>query len=75
MFWKAENITLQSWQILYAFILRTEIGTTFRPEMVTISVRNTIAYKICKLSKPIFSSFYHIPLPNFVVLLILVPSF
>jgi hypothetical protein len=52
-----ENIALQSLQILYTFVLRAEIVTTFRSKMVTISARNTNIYKICKLREAIFSVF------------------
>ncbi len=37
--------------------------------------RNTIVYKICKLRTDIFSLFYNISRPNFVILLILRCSF
>ena len=36
-----ENIALRSLQILFIFVLRAQIVTTFRPEVVTISARNT----------------------------------
>jgi hypothetical protein len=52
-----ENIALQSLQILYTFVLRAEIVTTFRSKMVTISARNTNIYKMCKLREAIFSVF------------------
>ena len=44
----AENIALQNLPILYTFVLRTEIRTTFTPIVVRISVRNTKVYKIGK---------------------------
>jgi hypothetical protein len=34
-------MALQSSQILYTFVLRAEIATTFVPKMVAISARNT----------------------------------
>ena len=55
-----ENIALQSSQILYTFVLRAEIRTTFGPKIVAFSARNTKVYKICKLCKAIFSSFFNI---------------
>ena len=61
-------IALQSSQILYTFVLRAEIATTFGPKMVAISARNI--YKICKLCKPVFSTFYNISQPNFAILLL-----
>ena len=33
--YNAENITLQSFQILFTFVLRIQIVTTFGPKMVT----------------------------------------
>ena len=70
----AENIALQSSQILYTFVLRAEIATTFGPkmQMVGISARNTKVYKLCKA---IFYAFYNISQPIFAILLILVCSF
>jgi hypothetical protein len=70
-------IALQSSQILYTFVLRAEIATTFGPKMVALSAaaRNTKVYKICKLYKATFSAFYNISQPNFAILLILVCSF
>ena len=61
MLQNAENIVLQSSQILYTFVLRVEIATTFGPKMVAISARNTKVYKICKLCKAkyIFSILQH----------------
>jgi hypothetical protein len=56
-----ENTALPSFQILYTFVLRAEIPTT--------SARNTKVYKICELCKAIFSAFYNISQPNFVILL------
>ena len=72
MLYNAENVALRSSQILYTFVLRAEIATTFGPKMVAISARNTKVYKICKLCNAIFSSFYNISQPNFAILLILV---
>jgi hypothetical protein len=71
----AENIALQSLQILYTFVLRAEIAIIFGPNVVGISVRNTKVYKICELCKAMFSAFYNISEPNFAILLILVCSF
>jgi hypothetical protein len=65
-------IALQNSQILYTFVLRAEIATTFGPKMIAISARNTKVYKICKLCKAITSAFYNISQPNFAILLILV---
>ena len=79
MLQNAENIALQSSQILYTFVLRAEIPTTFLPHLgpnvVGISERNTKVYKICKLGNAVFSSFYNISRPHFAILLILVCSF
>jgi hypothetical protein len=66
---------MQSSQNLYTFALRAEIATTFGPKMIAISARNTKVYKICELCKTIFSAFYNISQPNFVILLILARSF
>ena len=66
---------LQSSQILYTFVLRAEIATTFAPKTVAISARNTKVYKICKLCSFFFFAFYNISQPNFAILLILVRSF
>jgi hypothetical protein len=66
---------LQSSQILYTFVLRAEIATTFGPKMVAISARNTKVYKICEFCKAIFSASYNISESNFAILLILVCSF
>jgi hypothetical protein len=66
---------LQSLQILYTFVLRAEIATTFWAKMVAISARNTKVYKICILCKAIFSAFYNILQPNVAILLIWVRSF
>jgi hypothetical protein len=42
-----ENIALRSLHnILYMFVLRTEIFTIFQPKMVTTFARNTNIYKI-----------------------------
>ena len=74
-----ENIALRSLQILYTFVLRAEIPTTFGPKcgrnVLGISARNTKVYKIFELCKAIFSVFYNISQPNIVILLILVCSF
>jgi hypothetical protein len=43
----AENIALQSLQILYTFVLRAKIATIFGPNVVAISTCNTKVYKIC----------------------------
>ena len=58
-------VASQSLQILYTFLMRAEIATTFGPKMVAISARNTKVYKICKLCKAIFPAFYNISQPNF----------
>jgi hypothetical protein len=57
MLWYAENIALQSLQILYTFVLRAEIATICGPNVVGISARNTKVYKICELCKAIFPHF------------------
>jgi hypothetical protein len=64
MWSNAENIALQSLQILYTFVLRVEIATIvtiFGPNVVAISTRNTKVYEICKA---IFSALYNISQPN-----------
>ena len=58
-----------------SFVIRTEIVTTLRPKLETISVCKTKVYKIYKHCKPIFSSFYIISQPNFAISLILVGCF
>ncbi len=40
-----ENIALQISHILYTFVLRAEICTTFEPKVVQTSIRNTKVYK------------------------------
>ncbi len=62
-------------RILYTFVVRTEICTTFEPKMVQISAYNTKVYKICEIYWAIFSSFYNISRPNLTILLILSRSF
>jgi hypothetical protein len=47
----------------------------FETKVVIFTARNTNIYKICKLHRAIFSSFYNISQPNFTVLLILRRSF
>ena len=42
-------MAVRSLQILYAFVLRAEILTTFASKVVIFSARNTKTYKICKL--------------------------
>jgi hypothetical protein len=71
MLQNSENIALQGSHILYTLVLRAEIATTFGPKMVTISACNIKVYKICELCKAIFSAFYNISQPNFVILLFL----
>ena len=69
-----KNIALRSLQILY--ILGITRGKSYHllaeiaAKMVTFSARDTNMYKICKLSKPIFSLFYNILPPNSAILLI-----
>jgi hypothetical protein len=57
----AENIALQISQILYTFVLRAEIATTFGPKMVTISARNIQKYikfaNFARLYFPHFTTF------------------
>ena len=78
MLYNAENIALQSSQILYTFVY-IACGNCYHiwaeNGIVAISARNTKVYKICELCKAIFSAFYNISQPNFAILLILVCSF
>jgi hypothetical protein len=67
-----KNIALQSLQILYNFVLRVEIASTFGPKIVAIPARNIEVYKMCKLYKAICYAFYNILQPNFTILLSLV---
>ena len=67
-----ENIALQNLPILYTFVLQAEIRTTFGVKVVQISVRNTKVDKIGKFCKAIFSAFFNISRPNFVLLLFLI---
>jgi hypothetical protein len=55
--------------MLYTFVLRAEIATTFGPKMAAISARNTKVYKICKLCKAIF---YNISQPNMFFLAVMI---
>ncbi len=57
---------MRNLQILYMFVLRAEVLTTFGSKVVIFSARNTKIYKICKLRTAIFSIFYNISRPNFV---------
>jgi hypothetical protein len=50
-------MALQSFQILYMFVLRAEIVTIFGSKMVTISARNTNIYNTYKLRKALFPYF------------------
>ena len=70
-----ERIAVRSLQILCVFVLRAEVLTTFGSKVVVFSARNTKIYKICKLRTAIFSAFYNISRPNFVILLNLRCSF
>ena len=72
---RGKYIASRNLQILYAFLLRAKICTTFTPKVVRISTRNTKLYKICKFLKTIFFAFYNLLKPNFAVLLILRSSF
>ena len=65
-----ENRAVRSLQVLYIIVLRAEKITTFEPKVVKTSARNAKIYKICKSRTAIFSSFYNISRPNFVILLI-----
>ena len=47
-----ENLALQ---ILYTFVLRTEILTTFRPKMVTITMHKTKVLQLCKFCKLLYT--------------------
>jgi hypothetical protein len=70
------QFALQSSQILYTFVLRAEIATTFAPKTAAISALNTKVYKICKLCKAFFSShFTTFRNQTLQILLILVRSF
>ncbi len=42
---------MRSLQILYVFVLRAEVLTTFSSKVVIFSARNTKTYKIYKLRK------------------------
>ncbi len=46
MVYNAEDIALQISRILYTFVLRTEISTTFEPKVVQISAYNTKVYNL-----------------------------
>ena len=50
MLYNVENIALQISQILYIFVLRAEICTTFEPKVVQISARNTLYTKFAKFA-------------------------
>ncbi len=50
-------------------VLRAGIVAISEPTVVTISARNTIMRKLCKLGKAIFSTHYNIFQPNFGILL------
>jgi hypothetical protein len=52
----AENIALQSLQILYTFVLRAEIATIFSPNVVAISKYTKFA-KFARLYFPHFTTF------------------
>ncbi len=47
MLQNAENIAVQISRILYTFVLRAEICTTFERKVAQTSARNTKVYKIC----------------------------
>ena len=68
----AENITQQNLPILYTFVLRAEICTTFGLKVVQISARNRNVYKIGKFCKAIFSQFFNISRPNLALLIFLI---
>ena len=68
----AENIALQNLPILYTFVLRAEIRTTFGVRVVQISACNTKVYKNVKFCKAIFSAFFNISRLNFALLLFLI---
>ncbi len=57
--------------LYYYSILRAEIAITFGSKMVAISTRDTRIYIICALRKAIFSVFYSISRPIFLILLLL----
>ena len=60
-------ITLISSKILYTFVVHAEIATIFGPNVVALSACNTKVNKICKLCKTIFSAFYNISQPIFLI--------
>ena len=49
---------MRSLQILYVFVLRAKVLTTFGLKAVIFSARDTKIYKMCKLRTAIFSPFY-----------------
>ena len=59
---------MQNLQILCIFVLPAEICNTFTPKAVQISAHNTKLYKNWQILQGIFSAFYTILKPNFVVL-------
>ena len=70
-----ENIALITFQILYTFVLCaekcnqiSEPDYTF-PKSDSTSAHNTKVYKVCKLHRSIFSTFYIVLQPNFTILL------
>ena len=58
-----ENLTLRNLRILYIFVLRAEKSTTFEPNMVGFSARNTnIIQKFANFGGvyfPLFTTFCH----------------
>ena len=68
-------MALQISQILYTFVLRAEVCTTFGSKVVQTSARNTKVYKTREICTTIFSAFYNISRPNFAILLTLRCSF
>ena len=68
-------MALQISQLLYTFVLRADVCTTFGSKVVQISARNTKVYKIREIRRAISSAFYNISRPNFAILLTLSCSF
>ncbi len=57
MLGNVDNVVVQ---ILYIFVLRAEVCSTFEPIVVAISARNAKIYKTCEICRAIFSPFYNI---------------
>ena len=57
MLYNAENMALQSSQILYTFVLRAEIATTSGPKMIAISHAIQKYTKFANFARPYFPHF------------------